>query len=339
MPERASIKSIAAAVGVSASTVSRALNGKEYVEEGTRRHICEEAARLHYQPNILAKSLKIGRSNTLCLLVPSIENLIFPTITRGVEDVARKNGFTVVLCNTGEDDAVEREDIEKMKNRCIGGFVLCTGNKNATALRAEGFPVVLVNRFEQSDIGRLDTVGVDNFEGGYRATRYLLQKGRKRIALACGSDRLYFYKERKRGYLAALDEAKIAFDPALVMEEDEMLGNDSFFQLTKSRMALPDPPDAFFCASDPKAYVVMHALHSLGVEIPARAAVLGFDNVGLSAMVEPPLSTVAQPLYEMGAAAANSLMRQIRYKAENGVLPLPVQRVMDIDLIVRRSTE
>lgn len=335
----AGLKEIAEAVGVSPSTVSRVVNGKSYVNEATRQKVLAMVEQTRYQPNVLAKSLKLGRSNTICLMLPSIDNLIFPPISRGVEDVARKNGFTVVLCNTDEDAEIERTYIEKMKTRLIDGFVLCSGNGrngSARALRKEGFPAVLVNRFTEEDLGQVDTVAVDNFQGAYTATRYLLRCGSRRIALAYGDEELYLYRERYRGYCQALQDAGVAYDERLVLRE--MGGNDSFYQMTREVMALPDPPDAFFAMSDPKAFVIMHALHDLGVRIPQDVSVLGFDNVSLSSMIEPPLSTISQPLHDLGAAAAKCLIRQILYKDKHGELPPPARTVLDVDLIVRQST-
>lgn len=336
----ASIKDIAQAVGVSPSTVSRVINGKSYVNDATRRKVLAMVERTGYQPNVLAKSLKMGRSNTICLMLPSIDNLIFPPITRGIEDVARKHGFTVVLCNTDEDAATEKAYIEKMKTRWIDGFVLCSSMgrlNNGRRLREEGFPVVLANRFTEEDLQLVDTVAVDNFRGAYTATRYLLRSGKRRIAIAYGREGLYLYRERYRGYCQALKDAGVPYDEQLVLRERS--GAESFYQLTQEAMALPEPPDAFFATSDPKAFVILHALHDLGVQIPQQVSVIGFDNVGLSAMVEPPLSTISQPLHDLGAAAAASLIRQINYKDKNGVLPPPIRTVLDFDLIVRGSTD
>ncbi len=204
------LKQVATLAGVSASTVSRVLNGKSYVNETTRQKVMEAVQKTNYRPNVLAKSLKMGRSNTICLMVPSIQNLIFPEIARGVEDVARRNGFTVVLCNTDEDAAVEKAYIEKMKTRWIDGFVVCSNIGEADhirALRVEGFPLVLVNRFEERDIDVLDTVAVDSFQAAYDAVQYLVRTGHRRIALACGREELYFYRERYRGYCQALSDA------------------------------------------------------------------------------------------------------------------------------------
>ena len=193
-----------------------------------------------------------------------------------------------------------------------------------------------MNRFEERDINVLDTVAVDSFQAAYDAVQYLVHTGHRRIALAYGREELYFYRERYRGYCQALSDAGLPYEEALVMRESS--GVDSFYRLTQEVMRLPQPPDAIFTTSDPKAFVVMHALHDMGVRIPEDVSVLGFDNVSLSSMVEPPLSTVAQPLYDMGAAAAKNLVHQIRYKEKNGELPPPVRNVLGVDLIVRRST-
>lgn len=337
----ASIKDIAEAVGVSPSTVSRVINGKSYVNEATRQKVQDMLARTGYQSNALAKSLKLRRSNTICLMLPSIDNLIFPAITRGVEAVARKHGFMVVLCNTDEDCEAENVYIEKMKARWIDGFLLCCNaghHSSGRKLREEGFPVVIANRFTEEDVRVVDTVAVDNFRAAYTATRYLLRSGRRRIALAYGREELFLYRERYRGYCQALRDAGVPYDDRLVLREVNN-GTDSFYQLTRNAMALPDPPDAFFATSDPKAFVILHALHELGVRIPEQVSVMGFDNVGLSSMVEPPLSTISQPLREIGVAAAKSLIRQIEYKDKNGELPPPVQTVLDVDLIIRGSTD
>ena len=336
----ASIKDIAEAAGVSVSTVSRVINGKSYVNEATRQKVLAMADKINYQPNFLAKSLKMGRTNTICLLLPSIENLIFPAITRGVEEEARKHGFNVILCNSDEDEQSERAYIEKMKTYWVDGFILCSGNgisKCAHELRDEGIPVVKVNRFTESDIGTVDTVAVNNYESAYRATQYLIRSGHSRIALAHGTDELYFYRERHRGYCQALADAGIAYDDALVLREID--GPESFYQLTRQAMAMADPPDAFFATSDPKAFVILHALHDMKLQVPEDVAIMGFDNVALSSMVEPPLSVISQPLRDMGAAAARNLIRQIQYKAEHAQLPPPESLVLNTDLIIRRSTK
>lgn len=336
----AGMKEVADLAGVSASTVSRVLNGKSYVNEQTRKRVLEAMEKTNFRPNALAKSLKIGRSNTICLMVPAIENLIIPLIVRGAEDTARKNGFSVVLCNTDEDEAIERAYIEMMKTRLTDGFIFCSAfgsEQGIHELSDLGMPLVLVNRYQPEDVGRFEVISIDNFRAAYDATSYLIRTGHRRIAFAYGREELFLYRERYRGYCAALQDAGLPYEDDLVMRETH--GTDCFYQLTHKLMQLPQPPDAIFASSDPKAFVIMHALHDLGRRIPEDVSVLGFDNVAMAAMVEPPLSTMAQPMYEMGCAATRQLIRQIRYKEEHGVLPPVNQTVMEPDLIIRRSTK
>ena len=334
------LKQVAAVAGVSVSTVSRVLNGKSYVNEETRRIVTEAIRKTNYQPNALAQSLKMGRSNTICLMIPSIENLMFPKLTRGVEDEARKNGMTVFLCNTDEDAAIEKSYLETMKQRWIDGFIVCSLSSDAPhirSLRDEGCPLVLVNRFEESDIGKVDTVTSDNFQIGYDATRYLARIGHKRIAIVCGREELLLYRERLRGYRKALADSGLPEREEYLLRESG--GSNGFYYQIRELAEQGQLPDAIFCTSDPKAFVVMHALHDMGLRIPEDVAVIGVDNVSMSAMVEPPLSTITQHLYDMGMEAAKSLIRQIEYKDKYGELPKPQRMIMNSDLIVRRSTK
>ncbi len=332
------IKDVARLAGVSPSTVSRVLGGKNVVNEATRRMVLEAVEQTGYVPNPLAQSLKMGSSDTIALMVPSIENPTVPIITRGVEDVARKNGFSVVLCNTDEDQQVERAFIDKMKLRWVAGFLVCTAVPGAdyiARLRQENFPVVLANRFNQGDEAHMDTVAVDNYQIGYDAAAYLIRCGCRRIAIARGNMDIRLYAERDAGCRAALADAGLPFEERLVLPPGS---NESYYAAARALCQGPDRPDGIFATSDPKALVILHALHDMHLRIPEDCAVIGVDNVSFSAMAEPPLTTIAQPLYEIGAAAARKLIAQIRYKGKYGVLPPPSTEVLPHDLIVRRST-
>jgi len=334
------IKEVASIAGVSISTVSRVLNGRNVVNEETRKKVLEAVQKTNYQPNLVAQNLKMGRSNTICMMVPSIANPIFSEIVKGFEDTAQRNGFIVVLCNTDEDPKREIDYLEKMKARWIDGFVVCSKigeAKYINDLREEGYPLVLINRYEETDIGVIDTVSVDNFRSAYDAVKYLIRTGHKRIGFAQGREQLYLYRERYRGYCQALLDHGMEVDQSLIMYES--YGTDCFYHMTKTLMSRPEPPDAIFASSDPKAFVIMHALHDMGLRIPEDVSVLGFDNVNLASMMEPPLSGVSQPLYEMGTVAAQSLIYQISYKETHGELPAPVRNLLRSDLVIRRSTK
>ncbi len=330
------LKDVARYAGVSASTVSRVLAGKSYVSDQTRQRVMEAVRALDYRPNALAQSLKMGNSNTIALMIPSIQNLIFPDITRGVEDAARRAGYTVVLCNTDEDVEVEKNYINKLRTRLIDGFIVASAMPNAShilRLREEGFPVVLTSRHYGEDV---DAVIIDNVQAAYEATKYLIRTGHQKIAMALGRIELPIYAHRLQGYRQALEENGLPYDESWVIHETT--GTASFYSLTMDMLRKRGKPDAIFASSDPKAYVIMRALHDAGLRIPDDVSVMGIDNVEMSSLVAPPLSTVAQPLYEIGRLAAQKLFRQIANKEQTGQMAPPQIDVLPTDLIIRKST-
>lgn len=330
------LKDVAEYAGVSASTVSRVLSDKSYVSEEARKKVLTAVRALDYRPNEMAKSLKLGRSNTIALMVPSVENQIFSVIARGVEETCRKNGYTVVLCNTDEDVILERDYVAKLKNRLIDGFIISSMRMESTyirKLREEGFPLVLTTRIYDDTI---DAVGVDNEQAAYDAVTHLIRTGHRKIGLAMGKQDLPIYLDRYKGYRRALVDLNVPFIKELVMNETD--GNKSFYSLTLHMLQSNVQPDAIFATSDHKAFYIMRALHDKGIQIPEEISVMGFDNIELSAVVEPPLSTVSQPLHETGVLAANKLIRQINFKKEKGVLPPPFVDILGTELIIRKST-
>lgn len=330
------IKDVAIHAKVSTSTVSRVLSGKGYANEETRKRVMQAVNELDYSPNVLAKSLKMGRSDTIAVIVPSIQNLIFPDIVRGIEDTARKSGFTVVLCNSDEDMQVERMYIEKLRNRWIDGLIVSSMTEHSDhiyRLHQEGVPVVLTGRaYDQL----IDAVVVDNFQAAYEATSYLIKTGNRRIAIALGREELSIYKERLQGYKKALYEYQIPVEEHLILRESN--GTNSFYYIVKNLLSQETVPDAIFATNDAKAIVCMRAIRDAGYQIPQDVSVMGFDNVNISAMLEPPLSTISQPLYEMGVLAAKKLIAQIDYKEKHDCLKPSVIDVLGTDLIIRKST-
>ena len=334
------IKDIAALAGVSYSTVSRVLNGKEYVNEKTRKKVLDVLEQNDYQPNALAQCLKNGQTKTICLIVPSITNGIFGPICEGVSDMARENGYTLILCNTNEDMDIEGDFVEKMKQRWADGFIIASSRgdkKIIDKLIADNIPLVLITRFRKEYVGKADIISVDNYKAAYEGTRYLIDKGFKRIAFASGDKSLQFYRERLRGYKDAMKDAHLEIYDDLIMQRDD--SSDDFYELTLKAMQSKNCPEAFFASSDPKAITIFRALHELKKNIPDDISVLGFDDIQMASMLEPPLSTIAQPLYEFGKVSCASIIKQIEHKNKFGKLPKPIKHVMDHRLIIRQSTK
>ncbi len=333
---QANIKDVAKMAGVSSSTVSRVLAGKVNINSETSKKVLKSAKELNYTPNIMAQSLKMGRSNTVALLVPSIKNHIFPEIARGVEDVARKNGITLVLCNTDEDIGVEINYIENLKKRNIDGFIVSSMMPNSDHIRKlakDGFPLVLSLRHYDDGI---DTIAIDNKKAAFDVVEYLIKMGHKKIALVLGRSELNIYKYRYEGYVEALKKHGIALDEKLVIRETA--GRDNIYFLVKSMLERGVVPDAIFATSDPKAIVVMRAVRDAGFSIPGDISVMGFDNIDISSIIEPPLSTVSQPLYKIGSIAMQKLIDQINAKEAKEPY-YPRVDIIDTELIIRNSTK
>ena len=331
------IKEVAKLAGVSVSTVSRALNETTYVKDETRLRVLDAAHKLNYSPNAFAKGLKSNKSNTIALVIPDIGNMIFPKITQGVEQVMRKNGYITVLCNTGEDGNAEQEYIKTLAGQRIDGFIFATMTKQSAyinELRNQGVPVVLAGRYNDESI---DAIGVDNFKAGYDATNYLIGIGHRKIVFVMGNPKLCLYEQRLAGYKKALEDNGMEYHEEYVLHE--MYDSISLYAQTKKLFERIPDIEAIVASSDPKAFTIMRALRDIGKNIPGDVSVVGIDDVEISALIDPPLSTVAQPLLRMGELAAKKLIAQIQYKERTGALMEPTVDILDVRLIIRGTTE
>lgn len=328
------IKTVAEHAGVSISTVSRVLSDKEfYIKEETREKVLAAVNELGYSPNVLAKGLKGGLSNNIALLIPNIENEMFPPIIKGVEDFVRRKGYNVILCNIDEDVEIEKYYINKLKQNLVDGFIVCSMLKNSDHIRQlhnEDCPVVIVSRYYGDNI---NAVIIDNYQAAYDATNYLIRTGNKRIGIILGHTELSIYGQRLEGYKDAIKNAGIEYDEQLVIYETS--GDNGLYQAITELLRKGVKIDALFATSDPKAIVTMKAIIDFGLKIPEDISVLGFDNIKISTLLNPPLSTVSQPFYEMGKLAAKKIINMI-----NGNGPAePVIDVLNTEIIIRKSTK
>lgn len=327
------MKMVAKRAGVSPSTVSRALSGKTPVDEKTRRRIMKAVKELDYYPNTLAKGLKEGKTDTIALIVPNIQYQIFPLIAKGVEDVARKNGYTLILCNTDEDPEVEKDYISKLRTRWVDGLIFATAVPKHThilELKKSGFPVVLALR-TLDDL--VDAVAIDNFKAACEAVQYLIKTGHSNIAIINGSLETSLYRHRYEGYKAALAHEGIEFKEELVIQGDSL--DRGLYDIVYKRLESGIEFDAVFATSDPKAIIAMMAIKNFGLKIPEDIAVMGFDNMEMSMYVDPPLTTISQPLYDVGVKAAEKLIAIIKREEEQD----PVIDLLPTKLIIRKSTK
>lgn len=330
------IKDVAKKAGVSPSTVSRALSGNASVKESTKQKILEAAKLLNYRPNLLAQGLKEGKTKTIGLIIPNIRNPIYPALARGVEDTAKKFGYSVVLCNTDEDVKAEKEYIQKLRKRWVDGLLIAPAAKETehiVELQKEGFPMVIIVR----NVDFLaNAVIIDNFRAAYDAVSFLIKTGHQRIAIIKGNQQLALYRERFRGYKQALLDAGLPVHEELITgdESDSVQWSLDGYNAVYSLFAQNIKFDAVFATTDLRAIGAIRAIKDHGYKVPEDISVIGFDNLEFSSLIDPPLSTVSQPLYDIGVRAVNKLLALINTET----MQEPTVEIMSSELIIRRST-
>lgn len=331
------IKDVAKKAGVSPSTVSRVLNDSAPIKESTRKRVMAAVKLLNYRPNFLAQGLKDGKTKTIGLIIPNIRNPIYPVVARGVEDAAKKYGYTVVLCNTDEDTETEKEYIQKLRKRWVEGLIIAPAAKefeHISELQKEGFPTVLVIR--KVDIPT-NTVMIDNYQAAYDAVSFLIKTGHKKIAIVKGNQQLALYRDRFEGYKRALLDANIKIVDELITGDDSdsvqwsLDGYNAINSLLNQKVKF----DAVFATTDLRAIGAIRAIKDYNLKVPEDISVIGFDNLEFSSLIDPPLSTVSQPFYDMGVRAVNKILQFINSEAA----PEPTIEIMASELIIRKSTK
>ena len=306
------IRDVAQLANVSPATVSKVLNGAPYVSASARERVLAAIDKLNYRPNTIARSLRKSHTATIGLVTDDLEGVFTMAMMHGIEDTASAQGFSVFLCNSYGEMARERAHLEVLLAKQVSGIILMSGYKvrerSAPALELGSIPVVYLYQYTR-DID-VPCIIPDDQGGGALGTRHLLALGRRRIALINGPLHFEASQLRLAGYQQALKAQGVPFDPALI--RTGKWNEQSGYELAHELMALPQPPDAIFCASDSLAAGALDALHELQVRVPEDVSVVGFDNRYFSSYQRPPLTTVGLPLYEMGLLAGEILLRAIQ---------------------------
>lgn len=308
----ASIQDVAKRAGVSIATVSRVLNGTAPVsaEVATRVHAAIQA--LEYRPSRAARTLRANRSATIGLLISDIQNPFFTALVRAIEDVAQRNGHSLILCNSDEDPQKERRYIEVLCAEQIAGAIIVPTQERSRSLQLfheQGIPVIAVDRRVNDQ--DTDVVLVNNTRGAYEATTHLLDNGYRRIGLISGPVGTTTGRERRDGYRLALSEAGIPLDPAL-----ERFGNfkeEAGHLLTADLLDQPEMPDALFVGNNLMTLGALEAINVRGLRIPEDIALAGFDDMPWAALSRLSLTAVRQPIYELGSTAALRLFQRLTH--------------------------
>ena len=327
----ATIRDVAKRAGVAPMTVSRVLNNSGYVSPETRTRVEAAAGELNYVPNMLARSFRSQRTDTLALIVTDITNPFWTTVARGVEDVANKQGYTVIFCNTDENEEKQTQYLSMLVSRRVDGVLLTPARSQPEPVRMlqqQGVEVVVLDRRVPG--AEVDVVRSASTVGARRLTDYLIEQGHRRIAMLGGPTDVSSANERVDGYRRALQEAGIKFDPALVFRSAFTVGAGR--EVAEACLQLTPMPTAIFAANNFIAAGAIQAIGEAGLDVPDDISIVSFDDLSSSYLTEPFLTVMAQQAYELGATAARRLLQRIEQPELE-----PEEIVLSTDLIVRES--
>jgi DNA-binding LacI/PurR family transcriptional regulator len=332
-----SIKDIARAANVSHSTVSRALSDSPLVGAETKARIQRLARQMGYSPDAQARSLVMGRTQTIGVVVTTIADPFIAEVVQGIESTAHDRGYSVILSSSGSEPEREVAAVEMLHSKRVDGVIVTSSRVGALYqehLDRLGVPIVLLNSHSEQSGPYTFSVSVDNRHGGYLASDHLVRLGHRRVAYLAGpadhSDDL----ERLAGYRQALARAGIAFDPALVVQGSGRTdgGERALPQLIEQ----DKPPTAVFCYNDVTAIGLLRAARRTGLRVPRDLAVVGFDDIPFAAYVRPSLTTVAQPIAHMGKRAIEMVLDLVADGEAEGTAVSNV--VVRGKLVVRESS-
>lgn len=335
MKTHVTIKDIAKRLNVSPSTVSRALRNHPDISVETKRKIHSIAKELDYHPDSIAQSLKQRRTNLIGVVVPEIRNRFFSAAISGIEDVAYRAGYAIIVSQSNESYERECLNIKALISNRIAGLLISislatTRDDQFKLLERQRIPLVFFDRVLENY--EASKVVVDDFNGAYKAVEYLIESGYKRIAHLAGPEHLSVSQYRLNGYKAALKNQHYEYDESIIITGG--LDEEDGYQGTAKLLELSHRPDAIFAANDPVAIGAFQKIKEVGLRIPDDIALVGFCNNPISQQIEPTLTTVNQPAHHVGRRAAELLLEQIKHPEDF----IPRKEVLKTELIIRDST-
>jgi LacI family transcriptional regulator, repressor for deo operon, udp, cdd, tsx, nupC, and nupG len=327
----ATIQDVAKMAGVSVATVSRVINNSTSVVEETRENVLQAIKKLNYEPNLLGRNLRRSQTKMILVLLPNIANPFYSKIVKGIEDVGHKNGYNVMLCNTNSNRDREKVYLEMLKNKLYDGVIFMAPELTKEELSLIGMSYPVVQCCEYKEGTAVSHVSIDNFQASYKAVSHLISLGHKKIGIISCKSKFVSTKQREEGYKKALEDSGLKFGTEFIEYGDYSF--KSGLRAAKQMLNRIDKPTAIFSISDMMAIGALRAVKEEGLKVPYDVAVVGFDNISFSAMCDPRLTTIAQPKYDLGCAAMELLIKQIK-----GELKEPKDISMEYELLIRESS-
>jgi len=329
------IKDIAKELGVSPSTVSRALKDHPDISVKTKLAVNELAKKLKYKPNEIALSLRHSKSNIIGVIIPELIHHFFSSVISGIDDLAYSNEYSVMIAQSNESYKREVRETQVMLSSRVAGLLVSVSKETKDFehfknLEENGLPIVFFDRVCKDM--KTDKVVVDDFDGAFQAVDYLIKTGCKKIAHFGAAQHMLIGRNRQNGYLHALFKNGIAIDDSLIFKCDDY---DEAWYLTEKLIKSENIPDAIFAVNDATAIGALQAIKHNGFKVPKDISVIGFTNGKISTMADPPLTTIDQHGYEMGQIAVRLLLNRLE-KDDDDITP--ETRVIKTDLIIRGTT-
>lgn len=330
MKQKVTIDDVAKKAGVSKQTVSRAINNKGDISAKTRQRILELIEEMGFRPNRMAQAMNTSRSHMIGLVVPDITNPFFPEVVRAVQDAAMANGYTTIVCNT--DDSPEIDVLNDLVSHGVDGLITFThqaDDESVSAFADRFGPMLIINReFTHPNVTSLM---VNNVKGGLLAVQHLVELGHHKICMLTSELTSMEDTRRVVGYKNALEDADVPFDPELLVQVSPTLTGGYY----AAKNILEKRPDitALFCFNDMMGLGALRACKDLNLNVPEDVSVIGFDDIQLTSMVTPTLSSIHVDKYEMGRLAFERVLSLIKNsKSDRSVINMEPQ------LIIREST-
>ncbi len=316
LSKRTTINDIARELGLTSASVSRALNDHPRISVDTKKSVQAKALEMNYRQNKLASSLRSGKSHTIGVIIPSAQINFFGSVVHGIQNMASVNGYTIILYQSEENQALEQKAIETFLDARVDGILVSisketTDYSHFVELKKKKIPLVFFDRNNESL--KIPSVVIDDFKGAYRATAHLIEMGYRNIMHVTGAPHLKAFKDRLNGYKAAMADYKMPYSEASIYNGN--ISIESGKEAVDYFLSLETKPDAIFAVEDFSALGVMQRLKELKIIIPKEFGVIGFANESFGEYISPSLSTVDQQTVEMGKKSFELLLEII----ENGV--------------------
>jgi LacI family transcriptional regulator, repressor for deo operon, udp, cdd, tsx, nupC, and nupG len=331
-----SIKQVARLAGVSIATVSRCLNNPEKVTAKTRAKVERAISKTGYTPNEIARNFRRGRSNMIMVVLPSIGDPFFTKVMLGIREAASRTGYSLLIDETAGNTITADEIGAMVVSKQAEGIILLAslspfGTEVVSTTSRRALPIVIGCETMSPELAQFPAVRIDNSAAAADATNYLIQYGHRRIAMISGQKSSFLTRDREAGYRGAMAHAGLAIEDGWIVYG--RLTIDGACEATRALLGHAAPPTAIFCANDLMAVGCMHEIRSAGLDVPQHVSVIGFDDIALASVLDPPLTTIRQPAQEIGRRVMYRLCREIEHGRHGDGHP----EIVPHELVVRAS--